>query len=202
VSALPIALSPELAARLEAAFDRDAKIVRGLEDLGPVAGRDVLLIDAEGSSIAAGLLALGARLVHEPLTRPLRLVSGSASSDVVIGLWSAFREVSPVELAEVDRVLRPDGRLLVVHEYGRDDVRQVMGLRPELDAWSRKSGPFLSNGFRVRVLHCWWDFDSLDVASSFLSEAFGESGATFGATLTRPRLSHKVAIYHRSRPAA
>jgi SAM-dependent methyltransferase len=202
VSILPIALSPALATRFEAAFDREAKIVHGLEDLGPVADRDVLLIDADGSSIGAGLVALGARLAHEPLTRPLRLLATSASMDVVVGLWSAFRDVSRADLAEVDRVLRPDGRLLVVHDYGRDDVRQVVGSRPELDAWSRKSGPFLSNGFRVRVLHCWWDFDSLEVASAFLSDAFGEPGATFGATLKRPRLSHKIAIYHRSRPAA
>jgi SAM-dependent methyltransferase len=202
VSALPIALSPALATRFEAAFDRDAKIVHGLDQLGPVAGRDVLLIDAEGSSIGVGLLALGARLVHQPLTEPFRLAPADASIDIVVGLWSAFREVSAAALAEVDRVLRPEGRLLVVHDYGRDDVRQVLGTRPELDAWSRKSGPFLSNGFRVRVLHCWWDFDSLDVASTFLSEAFGERGKTFGATLKRPRLAHKIAIYHRSRPAA
>ena len=202
VSDLPVSLPPDLALRLSGALDRESKIVRGLEALGPIAGRDVLLVDAEQSSIGAGLVSLGARLVHVPLSEPLRLSAADGSMDVVVGLWSAFRGIDPSELAEVDRVLRPDGRLLVVHDYGRDDVSRLLGERPEHGAWSRRNGPFLSSGFRVRVIHCWWDFDSLEAATEFLGEAFGDPGAALGATLKRPRLSYKVAIYHRSRSAA
>jgi SAM-dependent methyltransferase len=202
VSDLPVALRPDLARRLTGALDRESKIVRGLDSLGPNAGRDVLLVDAEHSSIGEGLAALGARLVHAPLSKPLRLPVGDGSTDVVVSLWSAFRGIDASELAEVDRVLRPGGRLLVVHDYGRDDVSRLLGERPEQGAWSRRNGPFLSTGFRVRVIHCWWDFDSMDAATSFLSDAFGDPGAELGATLKRPRLSYKVAIYHRSRPAA
>lgn len=162
----------------------------------------MLLVDAERGSIAEGLVALGARLVHVPLSKPLRLPVADATTDVVVGLWSAFRGIEPSELAEVDRVLRPDGRLLVVHDYGRDDVSRLVGERPEQGAWSRRNGPFLSAGFRVRVIHCWWDFDSLEAATTFLGDAFGEPGTDLGATLKRPRLSYKVAIYHRSRPPA
>ncbi len=202
MSDLPIALRPDLAVRLTAALDREAKIVRGLESLGPIAGRDVLLVDAERSSIGEGLLALGPRLAHAPLSKPLRLQVADGSVDVVVGLWSAFRGIEPDDVAEVDRALRPDGRLLVVHDYGRDDVSRLIGERPELGAWSRRNGPFLATGFRVRVIHCWWDFDSLEAATAFLGDAFGEPGAELGATLKRPRLSYKVAIYHRSRPPA
>jgi SAM-dependent methyltransferase len=202
VSDLPVSLSPDLAVRLAGALDRESKIVRGLEALGPIAGRDVLLVDAEQSSIGGGLVSLGARLVHVPLSEPLRLSVADGSMDVVVGLWSAFRGIEPSELAEVDRVLRPGGRLLAVHDYGRDDVSRLLGERPEHGAWSRRNGPFLSSGFRVRVIHCWWDFDSLDAATAFLGEAFGDPGTELGATLKRPRLSYKVAIYHRSRPAA
>jgi hypothetical protein len=202
VSDLPVPLRPDLALRLASALDREAKIVRGLESLGPIAGRDVLLVDAEQSSIAAGLVALGARLVHAPLAQPLRLAAADGSADVVVGLWSAFRGIDASDLVEVDRVLRPDGKLLVVHDYGRDDVSRLLGDRPEQGAWSRRNGPFLSSGFRVRVIHCWWDFDSLEAATAFLSDAFGGPGVEVGATLKRPRLSYKVAIYHRSRPAA
>jgi hypothetical protein len=202
VSDLPVSLPPDLAVRLSGALDREAKIVRGLEALGPIAGRDVLLVDAEQSSIGAGLVALGARLVHAPLSKPLRLSTADGSADVVVGLWSSFRGIEASELSEVDRVLRPDGKLLVVHDYGRDDVSRLLGERPEQGAWSRRNGPFLSNGFRVRVIHCWWDFDSLEAATAFLGEAFDGPGAELGATLKRPRLSYKVAIYHRSRPAA
>ena len=52
----------------------------------------------------------------------LRIDSPDASLDIVATLWTGFRGVKAVDLAEVDRVLRPSGRLLVVHDYGRDDV--------------------------------------------------------------------------------
>ena len=51
----------------------------------------------------------------------------------------------------------------------------------------------------MRVVHCFWEFDSQDAATSFLGEAFGEVGAAVAATLKRPRLSYNVAVYHRSR---
>jgi hypothetical protein len=117
-----------------------------------------------------------------------------------VGLWSAFRGVDPAEQAEVDRILRPDGRLLIVHDYGRDDVSRVLGPdRPEYGTWSRRTGPFLTGGFRVRVLHCFWTFESAEATSAFLADAFGDAGAEVAATLKRPRLSHNVAIYHRNR---
>ena len=62
----------------------------------------------------------------------------------------------------------------------------------------RRDGPFLANGFKVRVVHCWWTFDSVESAQTFVGEAFGEAGRAFGAALKRPRLSYNVAIYHRT----
>jgi hypothetical protein len=199
VSDLPIPLAAELAARLASALDVEGKILRGLEALGPVAGRDVALVDGSGSTIAAGLRELGARVWDVPSASPLRFDLPDESVDVVIGLWSAFRGVEPADLAEADRILRDDGRLLVVHDYGRDDVSRLLGDRPEYGPWSHRSGPFLAGGFRVRVLHCFWTFDSAEAMASFLLEAFGPTGEAVAATLKRPRLSYNVAIYHRSR---
>lgn len=201
MAVLPVSLSADLAPRLAVALDAEGKIAHGLEALGPVAGRDVVLVDAEGSAVAATMAALDARVVHVPLTSPLRLDVPDLSADVVVGLWSAFRGVDAGELAEVDRVLRPGGRLLVVHDYGRDDVSRLFGDRPEYAEWGHRSGPFLSGGFRVRVLHCWWAFESLEAMTAFLGEAFGDAGIALAATLKRPRLSYKVAIYHRTRPS-
>jgi SAM-dependent methyltransferase len=200
VAVLPVSLPANLAPRLAAALDVEGKIARGLEVLGPVSGRDVVLVDAEGSAVAAAVTELDARVVHLPLTSPLRLDVRDSSADVVVGLWSAFRGVDAGELAEVDRVLRPGGRLLAVHDYGRDDVSRLFGERPEYAEWGRRSGPFLSGGFRVRVLHCWWSFESLEAMTAFLGEAFGDAGTALAGTLKRPRLSYKVAIYHRTRP--
>lgn len=200
MSQLPVDLPPDLAARLRSAFDPEAKVARALEALGPVAGRDVVVIDGDGSPVTEAIATLGARVVGAGLTGPLRLDAPAASADVIVGLWSAFRGPSAADQAEVDRVLRPGGRQLVVHDYGRDDVSRLLGPdRPEYGAWSQRTGPFLQGGFRVRVLHCWWAFDSLDDARQFLVAAFRDRGAAVAATLRRPRLAYNVAVYHRSR---
>jgi len=200
VSDLPLPLPGDLAGRLSSALDVEGKILRGLEALGPVAGRDVVLVDGAGSAVAAGLAALGARVRHHPVSAPFRTDLPDGSADVVVGLWSSFRGVDAAELAEADRILRPEGRLLVVHDYGRDDVSRLIGPdRPEYGAWSHRSGPFLTGGFRVRVLHCFWTFESSEATRAFLVDAFGEIGDAVAATLKRPRLSYKVAIYHRPR---
>ena len=206
MSALPHAFEPDLSTRFEAAFDRAGKIVRGLialgaaEPEGSLADRDVVVVDATDGPIRRGLASAGARVVDAPLALPLRLPQANGSADVVVGLWSAFRGNNPTEIAEVDRVLRPGGRHLIVHDYGRDDVSRVLGSRPEYGAWSQRGGPFLSGGFRVRVLHCFWDFDSAEDATAFLRDAFGAAGAAVAPTLKRPRLSYNVAIFHRSKP--
>jgi hypothetical protein len=199
VSGLPLSLRPELEAAFVAALDRPGKLVATLNALGPLADRDVLVVDATSGPVVAGLRGMGARVADAALGSPLCLPADDGSVDAVVGLWSAFRGVDPAELAEVDRVLRPGGRHLAVHDYGRDDVSRLFGARPEYAAWSHRSGPFLSAGFRVRVVHCFWEFDAQDAATGFLTDAFGDEGASVAATLKRPRLSYNVAIYHRSR---
>ena len=202
MSNLPFVLAAPLAEQLGRVLDAEGKLARALEALGPVAGRDVALVDAPGSRVAAELDDLGARVAHAPLEQPFRLPFGDASMDVVVSLWSGFRGVDTDELAEADRVLRPGGRLLVVHDYGRDDVSRLRGEAPEYGPWSRREGPFLRGGFKIRVIHCWWTFATLDEARTFLDEAFGPAGAEVGAALKRPRLSWNVAVYHRARGEA
>lgn len=203
-----------LAARLAACVDVEGKIPRALEALGPVAGRDVALIDGGGGLRARQLAELGARVtvVTGPDLAPgagleVPIVTGTATAlgladaaaDVVVSCWSAFRGPSPLEVAEADRALRPDGRLLVIHDYGRDDVSRLRGDLPEYGTWGRRTGWFMTNGFRIRVIHCFWTFGSMEEMQSFLVDAFGETGETVAATLKRPRLSYNVAVYHRSR---
>jgi SAM-dependent methyltransferase len=199
VSDLPITLPPEGAARLRLALDREGKIGRALEALGPLADRDVLVLGG-GDAEVARYTAAGARVtVVDGDSRPWPVAE--ASIDTIVSVWSGFRGVDPETLDEADRVLRPDGRLLVVHDYGRDDVSRLRGDRPEYGAWSRRDGPFLSGGFRVRVLHCFWTFDTIDDAKEFLESAFGPAGRDLATQLKRPRVSYNVAIYHRSRGA-
>ncbi|HYM83118.1 MAG TPA: hypothetical protein VEY67_03075, partial [Candidatus Dormibacteraeota bacterium] len=124
-----------------------------------------------------------------------------ASMDVVAGAWNAYRGVDPAEIAEADRVLRPGGRHVAIHDYGRDDLATLMPDRPELTSWSRVGGPFLRAGFKIRVVHCWISFESLESAGGALERAFGERGVALARELRRPRLSYNVAIYHRVRTA-
>ena len=179
------------------ALDREQKIARALEALGPLAGRDILVLGG-GSDELARYASEGARVATVEVGDPPWPLE-DASVDAIVSCWSAFRGIDGVALEEVDRVLRSDGRLLVVHDYGRDDVSRLRGDLPEYAQWSRRDGPFLSSGFRVRVVHCFWTFDDLDDARSFLEAAFGTIGTEIAGSLKRPRLSYNVAIYHRIR---
>jgi SAM-dependent methyltransferase len=198
---LPLTLEAPLGDALSRALDAEGKIPRALDALGPLVARDVVLIDGGPietqrlTDIGARLTAVGAFGANGHGGWPL----ADGQADAVVASWSAFRGVDAAELDEAERVLRPGGRLLVVQDYGRDDVSRLRGDLPEYRLWSRRDGPFLSAGFRIRVIHCFWTFDSVEAAGSFLTGAFGTVGEEFASSLGRPRLTYNVAIYHRTR---
>ena len=198
---LPVALEPTLGDALLRALDVEGKIPRALEALGPIAARDVVLVGG-GPLETRRLTDAGARLSAVDAFQPDDRASWplpDGGADVVVAQWSGFRGIRSAELVETERVLRPGGRLLIVHDYGRDDVSRLRGDLPEYSAWSRRSGPFLSAGFRIRVIHCFWTFESVEAARTFLAGAFGSTGEEIAASLSRPRLTYNVAIYHRTR---
>jgi hypothetical protein len=198
---LPVTLSsPELDARLRVVVDREEKVAAAIAELGAVAGREVLLVDGEGGLRAAQLRARGARVRAVSLAD--LPASPDASADVIVAAWTGFTAGSGTfddELAAAARVGRPGARLLLVQDYGRDEVRDLVGSPAGMSERPRdRDDWFLGREFRIRVLHCSWTFDSIDDAREFLTDAFGDAGASVSALLTRPRLAHKIAIYHRS----
>lgn len=191
-----------LRSRLESVIDREDRIPLALDALGPVADRRVVLLDADRGLRARQLEALGARVSALPGMSAASLPRGL--TDVVVSCWAGFRGESPEtvhQVADAERVLRPGGRLLVVHDYGRDDVSRLLGdegrKRDQID-WSRRDGWFLLHDFKMRVLHLWWTFDSLEVAHDLLVSAFGQRGTEAALGMRRPRLEYKVAVYHRA----
>jgi len=126
-----------------------------------------------------------------------------ACADVVVRCWGESGAVAvpePAGMAGAERLLRPGGRLLIVADYGRDDVAHLRpeGETPEVyRALRARDAAFAERGFRLRVIHGWWTFDSLEDAAAFLAEAFGQRGTEVATAMHRPRLSHKVVVYHR-----
>ena len=198
---IPFELSAPLAQRLRAAVDLEGKIPNALETLGPLTDRRVGFFDVPAGPLLDTICARAAEAVPIEPAAPLRIDRPDESLDAIVSLWSGFRGVDEAALAEVDRVLAPDGRLLVVHDYGRDEVSALVDPdAPQYRLWSRREGPFLrGGGFKIRVLHCFWTFSSVEDAQAFLGEAFGERGTAAGAALRRPRLAWNVAVYHRWR---
>ena len=195
MSDLPIALAAPFDEQLAGILDVEAKIPRALESLGPVKDRDVLLLDGAEGIRSRQLSELGARVAFAPGNGA---AAANASADVLVSLWTSFRDGFTADLAEAKRIVRPGGRLLVVLDYGRDDVSRLRGDIPEYGLWSRRDGQFLRGGFKVRVVHCFWTFDSMDDAWDFLGPAFGTIGREVAGTMKRPRLSYNVAVYHRT----
>lgn len=195
---LPLDLGPALAERLARALDVEGKIPRALEALGPVGDRDVVLVDGAAGIRAGQLAELGARVTSVSSEGDGAFDAPDRSADVLVACWSAFRGDAPEHMAQAERILRPGGRLLVIHDYGRDDLALIRGDRPEYGPWTRRNGPFLGRGFRIRVVHCFWTFESIDEAGAFLDEAFGEAGRPVAEALRRPRLSYNIAVYHRT----
>lgn len=205
--------------RLFAASDIGDKLPHAIDAIARIGGADLVLVGTDdaiadaalgpegarfdplgGTGLGELLSGRGARVARARSARALGLPD--ASADVVVGAWSVYRGIEAAELAEAERVLRPDGRLVVVHDYGRDDLSLLTGAdRPEIASWSRRGGAFLSAGFKIRVVHCWLNFDSREAAAGVLGAVFGARGLELASSLKRPRLSYNLAIYHRSRPA-
>jgi len=198
VADLPIDLEAGLADRLARILDVEAKIPRALEALGPISDRDVALLDGMDGIRVRQLTELGGRVTSVASDGGTRISAPDASADVLVAMWGAFLGADTDEAAEAARVVRPGGRLLVILDYGRDDIARLRGDRPEYGLLSHRNGPLLRGGFKVRVLHCFWTFASLDEAGPFLGDLFGAAGRTLASQMKRPRLSYNVAVYHRT----
>lgn len=195
-------VDPELGARLAAVVDVDGKIPRTIDSLGPLRDRDVVVLDDLDGLRAAQLRALGARVTIRPEQDVDALETSSV--DAVVSFWGDLGQPSDETARRIEaagRALRAGGRLLILSDYGRDDVALLLpggDDPPVYRALLQRDSWYLAAGFKLRVIHGWWSFASLDEARDFLGASFGELGPTVAAGLRRPRLAHKMVVYHRT----
>lgn len=205
---LPIRLADGgLQEQLWRAADPEAKVVHAIDALVGLAGRTVTFADDEHAGWLRGLQALGATVGDTSM-------DAASSDDLLLACWpvSLIDRSRPAPAGTtgdlVDWLDRTLGRwagtrLVILEDYGRDDVTALLGGAERermLVEWSRRDGPFLSRGFKLRVLHCWWSWASTVEARRLLEGAFGEVGVAVAERLRRPRLAWNVAVYHRSPP--
>ena len=199
VADLPLDLAPGLAEQLARVLDVEGKIPRAIEALGPVGGRDVVLIDGAGGtarSAARPTSARGSRSSNRADRRRSMRPTARPTWSSLAGRRSAAPRSD--EMPQAERMLRPGGRLLVVHDYGRDDVAELRGdaagVRTVEPARRPVPGQRLQDPGRPLLVDVRVDRRGARVPGRRLRRG----GRTSVAALTRPRLSYNVAVYHRT----
>ncbi|MGI8659030.1 MAG: class I SAM-dependent methyltransferase [Candidatus Limnocylindria bacterium] len=215
-----------LHARLGAAIDPDRKVLGALERITPLGGKRIadvgtgighfpmLLARRTGRTYGVeadpSLRAEAQRRAAEAHQPNVRIVEGTAISlplrdgavDVVLtSLIDPDARFIPA-IAEAERVLRPGGRLIVIGHYGRDDVSAL--LEPEVVAHTaaatrHRTGWWVRNGFKIKVVHARLDLSDLTTAHALLPLLYGDRGRAYLMGAHGTSLSLKLGLYHRVR---
>jgi SAM-dependent methyltransferase len=216
---------PVLHARLSEAIDPDRKVLEAIERIVPLSGKRIadvgtgigyfplLLARRTGRTYGIeknpALLAEARRRAtrsHQPNIRivegePTRLPLRNGVVDVVLTGAITPDDGSRAAIAEAVRVLRPGGRLIVIGYYGRDDVAAL--LEPEVvtqafEATQRRTGWWLRNGFKIKVVHAKVDLAESEVAHALLPRLFGDRGRAYLMGPHRSSLRLNIGLYHRA----
>jgi SAM-dependent methyltransferase len=218
---------PELHARLGDVIDPDRKVLAALERILPLSGKRIADV---GTGIGHYPMLLARRMgrtygiesdpallkaardrataSHQPNIRivegePTALPLHDAAVDIVLSGRIDPDDSSLPAVAEAMRVLRPGGRLIVIGYYGRDDVRAL--LEPEvvahaLEATQRRTGWWLRNGFKIKVVHARLDLRDEATAQELLVRLYGDRGRAFLMGPHRTSLELKLGLFHRAKP--
>lgn len=216
----------DLLAQLGELIDPERKVLAALERIMPVSGKRIadvgtgighypmLLARRTGRTYgieADETLREAARLRADEAHQPnIRIVSGEpehlplrdAAVDIVLsGTITPYDAALPA-IAEALRILRPGGRLVVIGYYGRDDVASL--LEPEvvehaLEATQRRTGWWLRNGFKIKVVHTSLRLSDEASAHELLPRLYGDRGRAFLMGPHPLSLDLKLGLYHRSR---
>lgn len=216
----------ELHRRLGEMIDPDRKVLAALERITPVSGKRIadvgtgighypmLLARRTGRTYGIEsdpeLLEEARRRAGETHQPNIRIVSGEATAlplrdeavDIVLSPLIDSDDASLPAIAEALRVLRPGGRLVVIGYYGRDDLAAL--LEPEVVAHAlastqRRTGWWLRNGFKIKVVHARLDLGDETTAMELLPRLYGDRGRAYLMGPHRTSLELKLGLYHRAR---
>ena len=219
---------PSLHERLGAAFDPERKVLEALERIVPLSGRRIadvgtgighypmLLARRTGRTYGVEsdpqLLATARRRATQSHQPNIRMVQGTIEAlplrdgavDVVLTGSIEPDDGSLPGISEAMRVLRPGGRLVVIGYYGRDDMAAL--LEPEVvahasDATRRRSGWWLRNGFKIKVVHTRIELGDAELAHELLPRLYGDRGRAFLMGPRPGRLRLNLGLFHREKPA-
>lgn len=212
--------------RLGAAIDPERRILAGLERITPIGGKrladvgtgighfPMLLARRTGRTYGIEsdpeLLAEARRRASASHQPNLRIVEGQPTAlplrdetvDIVLTSLIDPDDASLPAVAEAMRVLRPGGRLVVIGYYGRDDLASL--LEPEVveharAATQRRTGWWLRNGFKIKVVHARLDLGDPATAHELLPRLYGDRGRAFLMRPHAPSLRVNLGLYHRLR---
>jgi SAM-dependent methyltransferase len=215
--------------RLGAAIDPERKVLAALERLLPIGGKRIadvgtgighypmLLARRTGRTYGIEsdpeLLATARRRATASHQPNIRIVEGDPTSlplrdrtiDIVLTSRISPDDGSAAMIAESMRVLRPGGRLIVIGYYGRDDVSAL--LEPEVvaharEATQRRTGWWLKNGFKIKVVHARIDLGDNATAHELLPRLYGDRGRAYLMGARRSSLRLNLGLYHREKVAS
>jgi SAM-dependent methyltransferase len=201
------------------AIDQDQRISAAMQTLAPLENRVLLDIGAgvgDRTILYARLAAHVYALEPDPAALPIlrgrirssgatniTVVPGTAEAvpletdcaDVAYATWSYFFGAgSEPGLAEIQRVVRPGGDMVVVQNYGHDELCRFWDAREsECERWPPW---FAEKGFSCTVVDTTWHFQTLDEASIVLEFLWGQRARTYAVEHNQTEFAYRVAIYH------
>ncbi|MGD9316800.1 MAG: class I SAM-dependent methyltransferase [Anaerolineae bacterium] len=121
---------------------------------------------------------------------------GDNCVDVAYATWAYFfGSGSEPGLLEVERVVRPGGDVVVVQNYGHDELSQFWAPREsECESWPPW---FAEHGFSCQVVDTVWRFRTQDEALAVLEFLWAEPARAYVLAHNKLEFGYKVAVYHR-----